>query len=151
MPASISYDVFTEAFLAKISEFDLVALDENIATNIVDGYMRRAIATFKKICKYPLTEGADDLSRTIVADIASVDLDEIVDIVSDGMVVQWLKPYLNQQENLQNVLNSRDWSAYSPATLQQQVRQTYEKAQKDFIQGIREYSYNHGDLTSLHI
>lgn len=151
MLASISYDVFTEAFLAKISEFDLIELDEDIATNILDGYMRRAMAAFKNTCKYPLSECADDETRTITADIASADVDEIADIISDGMVVQWLKPHLNQQENLQNVLNSRDWSAYSPATLLQQVRQTYEKAQKDFVQGIREYSYNHGDLTSLHI
>lgn len=151
MPASISYDVFTEAFLAKIAEFDLIELDEDIATNLLDGYMRRAIAAFKNICKYPIAEGLDGDTRTISIDVSDDDVDELAEIISDGMVVQWLKPYLNQQENLQNVLNTRDFSAYSPATLLQQVRQTYEKAQKDFVQGIREYSYNHGDLTKLHI
>lgn len=151
MPASISYDVFTGAFLTKIAEFDFGKLEESVATALVDGYMRRAISAFNKICKYSLVESADDETRTISVDMAVGDMDEIVEIISDGMVVQWLKPYLYQQENLQNVLNTRDFSAYSPATLLQQVRQTYEKAQRDFVQGIREYSYNHGDLSQLHI
>ena len=32
--------------------------------------------------------------------------DEIIDIVSDGMLIQWLKPYVYKQELLENVLNT---------------------------------------------
>lgn len=147
----ISFDLFTGAFLSKISEFDFAQLSGETRESVVDGYMLRAIAAFKKNCKYKLTDNIDAENRTITVRAADADLDELADIISDGMVVQWLKPYLYQQENLQNVLNTRDFSAYSPATLLQQVRETHNKAQKDFIQGIREYSYNHGDLKSLHL
>lgn len=150
MISNVSFDLFTGAFLSKISEFDFVDLSIETRESIVDGYMRRAFSAFKKNCKYDLIGSVDDTSRSLALSIDEDDIDEIVDIISDGMVVQWLKPYLYQQENLQNVLNTRDFSAYSPATLLQQIRETHTKAKQDFIQGIREYSYNHGDLTKLH-
>jgi hypothetical protein len=148
---SIPYDTFYGAFLSKISEFELLGIDDNIRTEIIDGYMKRAISAFKKNCKYDLFTTGDDTAREFVVDVAGDDLDELVEIISEGMVVQWLKPYVYQQELLQNVLNTRDFTQYSPAELLMRVGNAYEKAQKDYTQMIREYSYNHGDLTDLHL
>ena len=148
---SIPYDTFYGAFLSKISEFELLGIEDNIRTEIIDGYMKRAISAFKKNCKYDLFTTGDDTAREFVVDVAGDDLDELVEIISEGMVVQWLKPYVYQQELLQNVLNTRDFTQYSPAELLMRVGNAYEKAQKDYTQMIREYSYNHGDLTDLHL
>lgn len=148
---SIPYDTFYGAFLSKISEFELLGIDDNIRTEIIDGYMKRAISAFKKNCKYDLFTTGDDTAREFVVDVAGDDLDELVEIISEGMVVQWLKHYVYQQELLQNVLNTRDFTQYSPAELLMRVGNAYEKAQKDYTQMIREYSYNHGDLTDLHL
>lgn len=147
----IPYDVFTEAFLAKISEFELIQIPKNDRTAIVDGYMKRAIAAFKYICRYDLVSAADDELREFDVDIAGEDIDEIVDIISEGMLIQWLKHYVNKQELLENVMNTRDFTSYSPAELLMRVGNAYKTAQKDYTQMIREYSYNHGDLTVLHI
>lgn len=148
---SIPYDEFTKAFLSKISEFDLLELDVDDSTEIVDVYMKRAIAAFKKNCKYDLTTTADDESRSFGLDVNQEDKDELIEIISEGMVVQWLKPYVYKQELLENVLNTRDFTLYSPAELLLRVGNAYAKAQKDYTQMIREYSYNHGDLTVLHL
>lgn len=147
----VPYDSFTGAFLAKVTEFELSALTENARQETVDGYMRRAISSFKKICKYDLTATSDDTLREFDVAIDEEALDEIIDIVSEGMVVQWLKPYVYKQELLENVLNTRDFTTYSPAELLLRVGNAYKKAQKDYTQMIREYSYNNGDLTRLHI
>ena len=147
----VSYDIFTGAFLSKVSEFELIQLDDNNRTEIVDGYMKRAVSAFRKNCKYDLFTTGDDELRVFGVDIASDDLDEIVEIISEGMVVQWLKPYVYQQELLQNVLNTRDFTQYSPAELLLRVWNAYAKAQRDYTQMIREYSYNHGDLGDLHL
>ncbi len=150
---SIPYDVFAAAFLSKITEFDLLSLDDISRTGIVDGYMHKAVSNsnFKKVCGYNFATTKDDKNRVFDIDIAEDTLDEIVDIVSEGMVVQWLKPYVYKQEILENVLNTRDFTTYSPAELLLRVGNTYAKAQKDFLNMIREYSYNHGDLTDLHL
>lgn len=147
----VSYDVFTNAFLNKISELDFMEMPGGARVDIVDGYMKRSISSFRKNCKYDFFTTQDDANRMFDVEVAMDDMDEIVDIVSEGMVVQWIKPYVYQQELLQNVLNTRDYTQYSPAELLLRVGNAYEKAQKNYIQMIREYSYNHGDLTSLHI
>lgn len=148
---SIPYDTFVGAFLSKITEYDLLDMPEYDQVQTVDGYLKRAISAFKYVCGYDLISTSNDEDREFEVDIADTDMDELVEIISEGMLVQWLKPYVYKQEILQNVLNSRDFTTYSPAELQMRVGNTYKKAQDDYTQMIREYSYNHGDLTDLHL
>lgn len=148
---SLPYDRFTDAFLLKVQEFEFMQLSDYERTHMVDSYMKGAIAQFKKICRYDLTSTADDVVREFDVDIAAEDVDEIVDIVSDGMLVQWIKPYVYKQENLEAVLNTRDFTTYSPAELLMRIGNAYKTAQRDYTNAMREYSYNHGDLTELHL
>ena len=147
---SVSYDVFAGAFLSKITEYTFIQLTEENRTAIVDGFLKRAVQKFAKVCKYNLLE-CNDETRVFLADIPADELDEIVDIVSEGMLEQWMKPYVYRQENLENLLNSRDFTTYSPAELLLRVGNAHAKVQKDYTNMIREYSYNHGDLSDLHL
>lgn len=147
---SISYDVFTQAFLDKVTEYNFPIRDYE-RTGMVDRYMRRAVAAFRHICKYDLSSTKDDLIRSFDVDVDDEDLDELVDIISEGMIVQWMKPYVYKQENLEQVLNTRDFTAYSPAELLSKISTAYKEARRDFTNMMREYSYNHGDLTELHL
>ncbi len=148
---SVMYDKFTEAFLSKVSEYEFVNLRDFERNSLIDGYMKRAIASFKKICKYDLSTTGDDIIREFDVDIADGDLDELTDIISEGMLVQWMKPYTYKQENLENVLNTKDFTTYSPSELIMRIGNAYATAQKNFTNMMREYSYNHGDLTDLHL
>lgn len=147
---SVSYDVFAGAFLSKITEYTFIQIPDENRTVIIDDYMKRAIPRFAKVCKYDLTVFDDDV-REFSVDIPLDALDEIVDIVSEGMLEQWMKPYVYRQENLENVLNTRDFTTYSPAELLLRISNAYAKVQKDYTNMIREYSYNHGDLSDLHL
>lgn len=147
---SVSYDVFTGAFLSKISEFEFIKLQEENRVAIIDGYMKRALSAFKS-SNYGFLSSANDDTREFDVDVDAGDLYEIADIVSEGMVVQWLKPYVNKQEILELHLNTRDYSTYSPAELLKQVAGVYSKAQRDFTQMVRDYSFHHGDVTVLHL
>ena len=118
---SIPYDAFTGAFLHKISEFEFLNLDDNTRTEIVDGYRKRAVSAFKKNCQVDLFTTGDDEERVYNVDVNDDDFDELVDIISEGMLVQWLKPFVYQQDLLQNVMNTRDYSMYSPAELLMRV------------------------------
>ena len=157
---TIPYDVFTSAFLSKISEYDFLTLPDQERHDVVDGYMLKALNAFVRICKYNITkateeQGYEEDARILLIDAPEntpdFEFDEIVDIIAEGMVVQWLKPYVYQQENLQNVMSTRDYSLYSPAELLLRVGNAYTKAQKDYRQLVRDYSYNVGDLSSLHL
>lgn len=148
---SVPYDIFAGAFLAKISEYSFLSLKEEDRTAMVDGFMKRALSAFRKNCKYDLFTTGNDTERFFNVNIPEADLTELAEIISEGMVVQWLKPYVNKQEILENVLNTKDFSTYSPAELLLRVGSAYSKAQKDYTNMIREYSYNHGDLSDLHL
>ena len=147
---SISYDMLTGSFLAKITEFEFIEIDAESRTSIIDGYMRRAVNAFKKNCKYSLHTSYDDENRVFAIEVKDEDVDEIVDILSEGMVAQWLKTYLNRQELLESTLNTRDYTTYSPAELLRRVGEAYDRVQRNYTQMIREYSFNHGDLSVLH-
>lgn len=145
---SVPYDLFAGAFLSKITEYNFIHLDEYNCITVVDQYMKVACSQFNKVCKYDLVAGDND-ARELKADIPADELTEIVDIISTGMVVQWLQPYMYRSENLENILNTADYSMYSPSELLYRVREVYQMAQRDFRSMIKEYSYNHGDLTNL--
>ena len=133
---SVPYDVFTDAFLSKITEYDFVNMRDFERNSLIDGY---------------LSTTGDDIIREFDVDIPDEDLDEIADIVSEGMLVQWMKPYTYKQESLESVLNTKDFTTYSPAELLMRIGNAYAAARKDFTNMMREYSYNHGDLTDLHL
>jgi len=146
---TVPYDAVIGAFLSKITEFEFAGLPDESRNEIIIGYMKRAAAEFSKICKYDLAL-CDDETGAFTDDFDEADIDEILDIVSEGMLIQWMKPYLYRQEILENSLNTADFTTYSSANLLAAVGSAYAKAQKDYIQMVREYSYRHGDLTELH-
>lgn len=148
---TVSYDAFTDAFLSKITEYNFAQLEDDDRQAIVDGYMKRACSKFSEVCLYDIANG-DDENRTFEFENATEDeTEEIVDIVTDGMVAQWLRQYLYKQENLENMLNTADFSHYSPAELTYRITNAYKMCRKDFISRVREYSFRHGDLTDLHL
>lgn len=147
---NIPYDSFVTAFLNKVTEYKFLKLAAEDRDAVVHGYFRRALNGFKNVCKYDFSK-YDEYTGEFTDDFKDQDVDEIVDIISEGMVVQWIKSYLYNQEILENVLNTRDFTTYSPAEMLLRVGNAHEKAQKDFTQMVREYSYNHGDLSDLHI
>ena len=148
---SLSYDAFVAAFLSKVSEYEFVNIDEDIRNDAVDGYLKRAVTAFRKNCLYDLTSAMNDDTRCFDITIDDDDVDEIVEIISEGMLVQWMKPFLYNQENLEHQLNTRDFTMYSPAELLMRIGNAYAAARKDYTNLIRDYSYKHGDLTKLHL
>lgn len=148
---AISYDAFAQAFLAKVNEYDFIQMEISDRQEIVDGYLKRAVSEFRKNCLYDLFTTADDVAREFAVDINQADEDELIDIISEGMLMQWMKPFVYRQENLELHLNTRDFTSYSPAELLSKIGSAYKEVKRDYVQMIREYSYNHGDLTELHL
>lgn len=148
---TVSYDRFTEAFLAKVTEYTFCRLPEENRQSIVDGYMRRACSRFSEMCK-EVSDGDNESRAFTMSDtLTESHLEEIVDVVSEGMVCQWLSQHMYHQENLMNALNTNDFTQYSPAELTYRITNAYKLTRQNFVDRIREYSFRHGDLTEFHI
>lgn len=148
---SLDYGSFTGAFLHKINEYEFQHLVNDERNDITDRYMKSAIASFRKICEYDLSTTADDSLREFDVEVSDEDIDELLDIISEGMVYYWTKPYTFNQDNLQNLINTKDYSTYSPGELLKQIKALHDSTGRRFTNMMREYSYNHGDLTDLHL
>lgn len=152
---NIPYDTFVGTFLSKITDFSFAEAiepaDKDELKEMVDDYFKRTLTLFQPHCKYDLHKARNDDERVLSLQISDSEADELVEIISEGMIVQWLKPYLYKQDLLENALNTRDFTVYSPAELLMRVGNAYSKAQKDFHRMVVDYGYNHGDLTRLHL
>lgn len=147
---TVSYDIFTKAFLDKITEYRLCTFSENNRQSLVDGYMKRACAKFSEVCIYDISNGNDETRTFEIEDITQGEVDEIVDIISEGMLVQWMKPYVFMQKNLEMILVTPDHSVHSQAELVNRVTGLYTYCEKNYTRMVREYSFRHGDLSGLH-
>ncbi len=127
-------------FLKKVTYYSLEMLDDADKEDVVNGYMKTACAKFR-CCKVDLSDRNDkrqEFNNTLD--------DEILDIISESMVVAWLQPKLNNEENLVNALSTKDYSVYSPANLLDKISTVYETARKNAKIMIGNYSFEHGKL-----
>lgn len=145
---SVSYDVFTKGFLGKVKEYHYLELPDAVTQQMIDEYMKLSCAQFNPMCAYDLTS-FDDNTREFSVDIADGDLYPIVDIISEGMIVQWLKSYTYSAENYENILNTRDFSQYSPAQLAETLKGIHQTAKSNFVNAMRDYTYQYGNLDDL--
>ena len=141
------YKAFIDTFLDKISDYKLLNYEDYLVDELAVGYMKRVCTKFDKICQADLSQ-QDDNEYAFLSD--EID-DEIIDIVTDGMVVEWLRQYVNNSDNLENILNTKDFTMYSSKNLLAEIKSLYQDEQKAFTNSMREYSYNHGELSSLHL
>ena len=141
------YKAFIDTFLDKISDYKLLNYEDYLVDELAVGYMKRVCTKFDKICQADLSQ-QDDNEYAFLSD--EID-DEIIDIVTDGMVVEWLRQHVNNSDNLENILNTKDFTMYSSKNLLAEIKALYQDEQKAFTNSMREYSYNHGDLSNLHL
>ena len=141
------YKAFIDTFLDKISDYKLLNYEDYLVDELAVGYMKRVCTKFDKICQADLSQ-QDDNEYAFLSD--EID-DEIIDIVTDGMVVEWLRQYVNNSDNLEIILNTKDFTMYSSKNLLAEIKSLYQDEQKAFTNSMREYSYNHGDLSNLHL
>lgn len=138
------YSSVYNSFLGKITDYDLPKFDELDREEILYGFMVSACVNFKKACVVDLYDREETLKQF------NNDLDdEIIDILSELMIVEWLKPRILSTENLKNCLSTKDFSLFSPANLLKEMRETLSLCKANAKNLINNYSFTHADFTRL--
>lgn len=128
------YNTVFSVFRDKVTDTELVMLDESQEYEVLYGYMKNAISKFGRLCSK--LADRDDEQKCFTDDLTEME----IDILTELMVVAWLKPKYLRNENFRNNLSTKDYSFYSPANLLNQLRQTYEGAQKNARSMMNTYS-----------
>lgn len=135
------YSDVVNDFLSKVTDYDLPDMLLEDREEIVLGYMKRSCAKFSRLCLIDLLdidEESEQFNQTLD--------EEVIDIITEGMIVEWLKPKLYTLENLRNVLNTKDFNMYSPANLLSQIRETYNESKSEFKSLMKNYSHYYGNV-----
>ena len=131
-----SFDDVYEMFLfTKVQAYKLnkLTLDNKKATLLI--YLRLACSKFIN-CK-------QDLNLDLLNKRFNVDLTEReIDIITDFMVISWLKPIILSDELLESRLNTKDFYEYSPANLILQIRSTFNEVEINAKKSMKNYGYS---------
>lgn len=137
-------DIFT-LFKDKISDPDLLKFAADMQDEILESYMTKAIVRCNNVCSKDALTERDATTKTFTYDL-SIDSQ---DIITEWMVVFWLEPYVNSNDNLKNRLSTKDFSWISPANLLEKISNRYELARKHALSLTSAYSYLNANLAGL--
>jgi len=138
-------EVFDE-FKDGITDPELLEFAKELHDNILNAIMRKAIAKCNRITKktVDLSLADDELMQ-----FPFIIPGEVMDILIEWMTVFWLKPYVNNIENLRNAISTKDFSVFSPANLLEKIGDRYDKSRKYAKSLTNEYSYIIADMKEL--
>lgn len=137
------YDIVYSWFLHKVTDYDLPAFTDIEKEYVLLGYLKSACVKFSS-CKINLFDRDDTLKQFN----QTLD-DEILDILSENMIISWLQPRLNNTENLKNALSTKDFNLYSPANLLKELRETFKEINSNARKMISNYSFRHANPKDL--
>ena len=129
-------EIYTR-FLSQTSSYELVSLDEEELQEEFLPWLLSAIGYFTNCRK--------DLFKILDKDIEAFDetLDDMeIDILAKHMVHTYIGTYAITEENIAQVLNSRDYRSYSPANQLKVLLETQSKVKSDADLLMSRYSYN---------
>ena len=133
-----------EAFKDKITDYDLARYSPELQDELLLNLLRSACRRFCRICSSDLNDRDDELGE-----FNSELSEEDIDIITEWMVVNWLKPIKNDLDNLHNRINTNEFSSISPANMLLALNEHYENSRKHARTLMNQYSYVCGDLETL--
>lgn len=137
-----SYEKVYESFLSKISDFDWLEMSEEDMKGCMHDLLKQAVARFQKHCKTDLSERDNTEFSNDLTDVE-------IDILSEIMIENWLKPKLYNSELLRNRLSTKDFSQFSPANLLKVIKETYEFSHRRSETEINRYTFAENDVRDL--
>lgn len=141
-----TYQYVYDEFKDSITDPDLLQFAEELQLDMLLAIMRKAIVKCNRITK----KVCDLTSRDDILAEFNIEIpDDVLDILLEWMIVVWLKPFVNNIENLRNNLNTKDFTMYSPANLLEKIGDRYDKAFMEANSLTNKFSFIHSDMENL--
>lgn len=129
-----SFDEIYKRFLAKIADYEMFEYDNSTLESYLEDLLILAIDDFSELCKQDLNE-TDYENKSF----GTVLTNREKEILSLGMIVHWVRPKVYNSDMLRNVLNTKDYSVYSPANLLEKMTDLLGKTETELDQKMKMY------------
>lgn len=143
---STEYSVIYDAAVSRFSDYDFIPLDEAHREEILLRHLRSARSDFARICKFDLNDCDDEVG------IFNEDLDNTtIEILALGVAYYWCSSKVLNSELFRNVLNTKDYSFFSPGSLLNNLRLLRDTLREEFHSRMIAYSYDNGKIAELKV
>lgn len=136
-------DIYDKAVF-RFADYDFMRIDIQSREDILERFLRSAVADFAVVCKdgrleadWDFKEFSDELTN------------EEQEILALGVDYYWFSSKVQNSELLRNSMSTKDYTYFSPANLMRELRNLRNDLKAEFKTAITLYSYNHGDFASL--
>ena len=132
-----TYDKVYNRALAKIQDFDLVALQDRDLEEMLHDWLIAAISKFRQ-CKNDLSDRDEELRQF------NVDLeDEEVEILAIMVVREWLAPQVHSALLTKQIFGGKEENYFSQSAHLKQLMDADTSLRVEAQKLSRDYSYNH--------
>lgn len=139
---STPYAVVDNSFLNKITDDLLLTMPDEYLEKTIDSFRVSASIKFKQC---PSLLNRDDVLRKYNATLT----DEEVEILSNLMVLEWLKQRINSIELLKQNMSLKDYHMYSQANHLDTLLKLRKDTSSDIDKLIVSYTYSNNNLSDL--
>ena len=129
------YEKIYKRFSQKITDFNLVELDDDSLGEMLLGWLNSAIVRIRR-CQHDLSKRDDEILEF------SEDLSDIeIELLSMGMVDAWVSQYLNSTENVLQLIGGKEEKYYSQASHMAEIRTIKEENSREMNRLHNYYTY----------
>ena len=138
------YEEIFDRYRARVRNYDFLDYDAITRLEYQKDLLALAVSDFEDICKQDLNDREDD-----ILSFAATLTNREKDILALGMVLHFVEPYVYNTDALQNALNTKDFSLYSPANLLEKMTELMEMTEKRLRREINLYSFQNNEISGL--
>lgn len=139
-----AYEDIYARYRSRVRNYDMLDLEMAQGELYQKDLLELAIEDFEEICKQDL-ENRDDELRSFGIELTAREKN----ILSLGMVVHFVEPYVYNTDALQNALSTKDFSLYSPANLLEKMTDLLKASKQELRREINLYSFRNGDVANM--
>lgn len=138
------FEEIYERYRSRVRNYDFLDYDSVTRDSVQHDLLMLSISDFEEVCKQDLNDREDQLL------MFNIDLtNREKDILALGMVLHFIEPYVYNTDSLQNALNTKDFSLYSPANLLEKMTDLMTTTEHRLKREINLYSFRNGNISSL--
>lgn len=138
-------EVFSR-FRSRVRNYDFLEFDDFTILQYQYSLLIQSIFDFSDICKTDI----EDYDSELMVFNQKLTGKEI-NILSLGMMVHFLEPYVYNTDALQNAISTKDFSVYSPANLLEKMTELLKETKKELKKEINLYSFKNGEISDLSV
>lgn len=128
----------------RIKDYDKEGYTDELFEQAERDLLTLAIDDFSDICVHDLNDYNEEL-KEFNTDLSRKEQN----ILSLGMIVHWIEPYIYNSDALRNAMSTKDFTFFSPANLLEKMTDLYKLSQENLRAEMNAYSFRMNDVSEL--